>query len=514
MGWLLRVNRQLGTDDTLVTAARFAAELRSSGAGPASPARVSQWETGAARVGHATVRRYERLLGLPVNRLAAMADLLPGGPASGVALERADDAASLDRAGRLLERALSGAPMDGPAWDDLTAFLAGRPDVLLYPRDAWERLTHRLLSEMVVADGLPWVQRNSALGRLLRHRSGARPTIAACASFAADPAHQVFIEPLAGLHVTRHPDASRLVFAQIARPSSGRALCGALLAAVRKVERSHLTPPDLTVLLRLVCDVAADPRVPDEVHHLIPVLLAHLSPAADGPALARLRRLAGAHAVGRNVLGRGRTHASGTTDAVVSRVALRAAARAVREPPDPDPVLPVLVDEMLFDADPVTRLNAGFLIAATPYREPVAAAVVEEIPDAVRGDGPRAVALLAALGALAACPDRVLLERLVLAPGVRPAVNEAAARALALVPGRSDVTFWTAALHRHRTDWQRSGSTTTLTTLRRLVQALGVADERSILAGLGRDCDMPAAIRTTAAWWLSVDATTRESAAA
>jgi hypothetical protein len=516
MGWLLRVNRQLGTDETLVTAARFAAELRSSGSGPASPARISQWETGAARVGHATVRRYERLLGLPVNRLAAMAELLPGGASSGVALERTEDPADpavLERAGRLLDRALSGTAMDGPAWDDLTACLAGRPDVLLYPRDAWELLTHRLLSEMVVADGLPWVQRNTALGRLLRHRSGARPTIAACASFAADPAHQVFVEPLAGLHVTTHPDASRLVLAQIARPSSGRALCGALLAAVRKVERRHLPPPELAVLLRLVCEVASDPQVPDEVHHLVPVLLARL-PGAHGPAVARLRLLAGADAVGRNVLGSGRTHPSGTTGAVVNRVALRAAARAVREPLDPDPMLPVLVDEMLFDADPVTRLNAGFLIAATPYREPVAAAVVEEIPDAVRADGPRAVALLTSLGALAACPDRAVLERLVLAPGVRPAVNEAAARALGLVPGRSNAAFWTAALHRHLTDWQRTGSTTTLTTLRRLVQALGVADERAILAGLSRDPDVPAAIRSTAAWWLTVDATTRTSAAA
>jgi hypothetical protein len=171
------------------------------------------------------------------------------------------------------------------------------------------------------------------------------------------------------------------------------------------------------------------------------------------------------------------------------------------------------VEEMVFDPDPVTRLNAGFLIAATPYRAPVAHAVAGELPDALRGDDARAVALLAAVGALGICPDRGILERLVLAPSVVPAVNEAAARALGLVPGRSAETFWRAALHRHLTAWQRTGSTTTLTTLRRLVQALGVSGQRRILAEVGQDPEVPAAIRTAAAWWLGVDPATRASAA-
>src|SRR5215212_7092098 len=139
MGWLLRVNRMLGPDPNLATAARFAAALRASGDGPASPARVSQWETGVARVGRRTVRRYETLLGLPTDRLAAIAETLPG----------VDDpacSAGHERTGLLLERALGGAALSGPTWDELTGSLAGRPDVLIYPRDGWERLTLRLLA--------------------------------------------------------------------------------------------------------------------------------------------------------------------------------------------------------------------------------------------------------------------------------------------------------------------------------------------------------------------------------
>jgi hypothetical protein len=97
---------------------------------------------------------------------------------------------------------------------------------------------------------------------------------------------------------------------------------------------------------------------------------------------------------------------------------------------------------------------------------------------------------------------------------VRPAVNEAAARALGLVPGRSPEAFWRAALHRHLTAWRRTGSSTTLTTLRRVVQALGVAGELWILAEVGQDPEVPATIRAAATWWLGVNDTTRASAAA
>jgi hypothetical protein len=506
MGWLLRVNRALGPDRSLAVAARFAAALRACGDGPASPARVSQWETGAARVSRCTVRRYERLLGLPEDRLVAVAETLPG-----TVLDPAD---RTERTLVLLDRALGGASMSGSGWDDLTAALSTRPDVLFHPRDGWERLTHRLLAEMVVADGSPWLQRNTALTRLLRHPGGGPGTIAACAAFAADPAHQVFMEPLAALHVTAHPDAYRLVRAQLDHPSSGRALCGALVAAIHKVERHQLAPAQVAGLVRSAAELVTDTGVPDEVRHLVPVLLGRLPLGAGGPALTRLRRLAGADTVGRNVLDSGRTHATGTTAAVVSRVALHAAARVGHELPEPDRLLPVLVEEMLFDPDPVTRLGAGFLIAATPYRAPVSAAVAAEIPDALRDDDARAAVLLAALGALGTCPDRTLLERLVLAPAVRPAVNEAAARALALVPGRSPEAFWLLALHRHLAAWRCTGSATTLTTVRRLVQALGVAGERRILAALGQDPEVPAAVRAAIRWWLAVDATTRVSAAA
>ena len=194
-----------------------------------SPAQISRWETGATRVDYRTVRRYEQVLDLPAHGLVAMADLAGG--RGGPRLDRRldpDDPEFHRRSGQLLDRALTGGPMDGAAWDDLTAHLAALPAVYLHPPDAWADLAHRLLSEMIVADGLSWAQREAALGRLLRHPSSGASTIAACAGFATDPAHQVFAEPLSDLHVSDHPDAVRLMLAQVGNPSSNRALYGAL----------------------------------------------------------------------------------------------------------------------------------------------------------------------------------------------------------------------------------------------------------------------------------------------
>jgi hypothetical protein len=519
MGWLLRVNRLLGADESLVTATQFAAALRfRAGSGPASPAQVSRWETGAVRVDYRTVRQYERLLELPVNSLVAMADRTgrrrTGGPGRESLDRRLDpDEPAFHRySGQLLERALSGGLMDGPAWDDLTVRFAALPAVFLHPPGAWEELAHRLLSEMVVADGLAWSQRDSALGRLLRHPSSGAMTIAACAAFAADPAHQIFAEPLSDLHVTDHPDAYRLVLAQLCDPSSSRALYGALVAAIRKVDRLRLSPEDLATVLGAVHEVVADPRAPDEVRQLVPVLLRRLPAAAPGQVVRELHRVVAADPVGRLVLGSGRTEVSDAARVVVARVVASATSRLRRDLPGADTVLPELLDELLFSPDPGDRLHAGFLIAATPYRETVSAALTEEVVPALRGDGGHLVAVLAALGALGHGTDRGLLEHLVLAPAVNPAVNEAAARAIGLVPGRSGAGFWAAALRRHLAVWQETHAPTSLTTLRRLVQALGTAEERALLTAVGADQDIPSAVRTAAGWWLTLARDVRLSA--
>src|SRR5205814_1247336 len=243
-----------------------------------------------------------------------------------------------------------------------------------------------------------WAQREAALGRLLRHPSSGASTIAACAGFAADPAHQVFAEPLSDLHVSDHPDAVRLMLAQVGNPSSNRALYGALVAAIRRVDRHRLAPDDLAALLRAVRE-ALHPGVPDEIRHLLPVLLRRLPATVSGPVVGELRRVAAADPVGRLVLGSGRTEATGAAGVVVTRVAAGATGRLSRELPGPDGVLLALLDELLFSPDPGDRLHAGFLIAATPYRETVAAALTGELRGALRGDGTHAVALLAALGA-------------------------------------------------------------------------------------------------------------------
>jgi hypothetical protein len=273
-----------------------------------------------------------------------------------------------------------------------------------------------------------------------------------------------------------------------------------------------LAPVEVAALLRRTRDMATDPQVSDEARQLVPVLLSRLPGKVSGPVTSGLRR-AGGEPIGGHPLGVRRTQPTAVADVVVARLAAAATGRLTRDLPAADPMLSVLLDEMLFSADPGTRLDAGLLIAATPYRRPVATALADELSAAVCRDAVQVVTLLTAVGALGWCPNRTVIERLVLEPSVSPAVNEAAARALGLLTGRSADAFWTVAVQRHLTAWRRSGSTTSLTTLRRLVQALGVADERRQLTRLSRDPAVPPPIRTTAGWWLTVDAATRSSAA-
>ena len=86
-------------------------------------------------------------------------------------------------------------------------------------------------------------------------------------------------------------------------------------------------------------------------------------------------------------------------------------------------------------------------------------------------------------------------------------------RTIALVPGRSGAAFWAAALPRHLAAWRETGSPTSLTTVRRLVQALGAAEERALLAGVAADPEVPADVQAAARWWLGLAGPIRASAA-
>jgi hypothetical protein len=514
VAWLLRVNRLLGPNLEWTRTATFAAAFR-GGCYPkgVSESTVSRWETGSGRVTFLALRRYEELLGLVPGLLVSTADtiyryvkptadgpptLSRGGPAE-------PGTPSHTRLETLLERALSSEEMSGWAWDELTSQLSVLPSIIIVPGRAWTDLAGRLLEEMIVADGLAWMQRFEAMNRLLGHPVGRQGAVAACVSHVADPTNEVFVEPVSVLDASSHPDASRNVLNQLNNPTNERARYGALLACVRKVRFGHFAPDQLGVLVPVVTQMLADPESRADAGALGVELVRRLPPGLRAGADAGLRRALGNDRTLLEVMMFGRLAPSAPSRMVVARIVRGVAGELARESPGfSDDVLPTLLDEVLYDPVLDVRLYAAVLIDASPYREAVATAFATELsrPQVV-SDATLAGSLLSGLRVFGQAPQRVLVERLVLAAGIPPEVSTAAVDSLGHIGGTSSDQFWTTAIALHSRAWRRHRTRSSATALTGLVYALGMARNLRLLARIRDDEEVPGPVRTSARWWLN-----------
>jgi hypothetical protein len=206
----------------------------------------------------------------------------------------------------------------------------------------------------------------------------------------------------------------------------------------------------------------------------------------------------------RDVHAAGRLATPASAATLVDRVTLGAQAVLGPNPPAfTDDLLPTLIDEMLFDPVSDNRLYASLLIYATPYRQPVAAAVAAELakPQVV-GDVTLAGSMLSVLRVLGGPPQRPLIERLVLATGLPAAVPAAAARHIGHVGGSSVDAFWLTAIAMHGRRWRRHREKHSAAALHGLVYALGMARNNRLLTRIRDDQEAPPPVRDAARWWL------------
>ncbi|MEU6852842.1 XRE family transcriptional regulator [Actinacidiphila alni] len=494
IAWLLRVNRIYARDPRWAKGAVFAGAFSGgSWTGEVSTSTISRWETGATRAGRPAVRRYEQLLGLPPGRLTATADNLhryamPSAGAVPLLARPAGDPGAAERqVDVLLDRALDDTPVTGGEWDELTVLLTTHPQLRLRSRD-WTALAERLLTESLVSDGLAWQQRHEALHRLLGHPTGQVAAVSACIAWAADAGNQVFLETVCLLDASAHRDAAVGVLAQLAAPTNDSAFLGALLACVRKVHLGHFDGTQAAVLRRLVRQVAhdADRQRADE-RELAVVLLRMLDGGA--PSLPDLTTVPGFDLAAR------------VTDSALSVIA--------REIPRfDDPVLPVLVREVLLHPVSDVRLYSALTIRATPYREPVSGALSRELSRvAVARDVRLAERLLEALRVIGGSSERPLVQRLALAPALPEAVVQAATSALAHMGGASPRSFWENVLAlrpgagRPRGAGGRAAGAA--------VYGLGIIGETGLLRRVAAEPRIPSATRAAASWWLRLPARAR-----
>lgn len=505
------MNRLFGPDDSLAVGAAFARAFRGADGRPVAASQITRWELGQQRAGHHVLVRYEQLLGLERNHLVGITDTVyredrqdwrPGRPV----LARVVDATSADARQRLadqLDRALSNAPMSGADWDELTTYLLAAPDVFLYPARSWNALVERLLGEMIISDGVGWLQRIEAVNRMISHPQAQVPMIAACAALIADRTNQVFIDPLAVLEISPHPESARQLLAQIADPTNERAHLGAWAAAAEKIGRGHFTEADLVTLCRLAGAVLDA----DQQHAGVRVAAAELLRQVGGSVPVAIRSVLTRATVNdpiiKHVVASGRTEARVIAQNAVAGLLATATSHMPWDAFDRDLMLARTVDEMLFHPQVSRRVLAGFLIAATPYRGVVAAAIVDELRRRAVLENPSfAGALLAASTFLRAEGARPLIERLILAPGLPPGVAEAAAWALAHARGTSDDRFWRIALDRHARPPEHLAASAE-TVLRGLVYGIGVARNTGRLRRCVEDPGLPAVARVAAGWWLN-----------
>jgi hypothetical protein len=484
---------------------------------PVSASQISRWETAAGRAGFHVLRRYEEVLGLPAHRLVAVADWVyrkasdtAGPPALGRGLDPASPSVH-DRTGELLDQALSADLMTGTDWDELTSHLAVLPAAFLHPRTAWTDLGERLLTELLISNADAWLLRAEALDRLIAHPRAGPPIVAACAALASDPANQIVIEPLTILDLTANPDANRHVLRQLAHPVSDRSLRGALLAVIEKLPRRHFRGGQVSGLATIAMELVTAAEPGSEIRNLAAKLLHELPPDLLGAAYDRLR--GGADPTTWAILTHGRTAVADPADRVINRIGAVCTVTANQPDAGADPMLSRMLAAMVFSPNQNERLLAGLVIAATPYRQPVGAALTSELTAAAARAVPLTTAILGAIPLVGRPVDRPIVERFASAAGLPPPISDTATWSLGHVPGRSERRFWLTALAAHARAWQVTRNPAALSALSGLTYSLGIGRNDDLLTAIRADTRLPAAIRAAAGWWLNIPTRIHASAA-
>jgi hypothetical protein len=503
IGWLLRVNRLYGRDETAGVAADFARRLGGTSFGRAvNQSTVTRWEKGERPIPHQGLLGYEEVLDLPGRCLAAVAEAArsiegappprrPGGPGEDQALRQVEV---------LVDRAAGGDVMSGGDWTDLTGDLLAMPQVVLVPHRTWTALAERLLSEMIIAESTGWLQRNEALNNLIRQRDGAPAVVRAVTDLTNDRTNQVFVDPLTLLESVAHPEATGHLLRQLARPTNEHALRGAWCSVAEKIRRGHFTPPELEALSRRAAEVLADDAPHPSCRVAAAELLRQYEPGLP-PGVVRVLQRAAAHdAVTRHVLRDGRMESAGAAATVVQRLARGAVGGLPRRVLDEDPTFPQLIEEMLFHPQISRRLLAAQFVEASPYREPLAAALLAELRGRRIASSPVSLvcAVLAALSTLGGQAARRVVQEIVLAPGLPSSVTEAAAWSLGHMRGDSPESFWLDALDARLGGPAKPASSTA----RGLVYGVGVSRNTAVLRQVSANSSHDPAVRDAARWWL------------
>jgi hypothetical protein len=287
------------------------------------------------------------------------------------------------------------------------------------------------------------------------------------------------------------------VVRHIADPATARTFYGALLTSAKKLQYGHFNVTQANTLLPILVELL---RGGDEEVGLA-TRLTQMLPVAIRPRLPqRLRALVAD------------VHDEGVSDA--TKTMCDTVRAEVDLQPQADPLLPVLVHEMLHDPVFDVRLCAMFLVYATPYRAPVARALAADLVACQRrrGDQQRMLRLLESLRVLGGPDERKLVEHLLLNHDTSASTRDMAAYALGHIGGTSTDGFYRAVLDDYTNRWTTSHNTHDVSILDRLVYAVGITGRDHILRDVVIDPRIPAPVRAASTWWFTLPDHVRQSA--
>jgi hypothetical protein len=496
LAWLLRSHRLLAADPELRRVGRFVDVFRGgSWDRPVDATRVSKWETTTTAPDHAAVRRYEEVLGLPENHLVAFADVLlrytvPELRAAPLLVRPPLELGPRVQA-RLAATVLAAhedAVIDGPAWDELTHFLAVTPGAVLLRPDSASVVAERLLQEMIVADGQAWQQRFEAFCRLLAHPTMGSAAIDACVQLGSDPSNQVFIETWGALDAAPDPSAGRHLVRQLQHPLNDRAFHGALLGCLRTSEQGRFSEQDTRSLLALLRPLVADPGARTADRYAARAVLRRLDPLGLRPVVARPP-----------------TAGMVAAQAVLARVdaALRAVDREERfgAVPFEDEMLPRVVQAALAAEVDDERLYLAMAVGASPYREVVAEVLEAQVQELHRlGLHTLLERVVSALRVIGGPAQSGVLVALAGDEAVPTDVRSAAAFSLGHVGAGADGGLLTL-LDSQTSSWRARRDDASQEVLTGVVYSLGVARRLPVLREW-QEHQIPDPLRRSVRWWL------------
>ncbi|MEV4053324.1 helix-turn-helix transcriptional regulator [Amycolatopsis sp. NPDC049688] len=460
--WLLKMWRLYGHDDIL-TIRQMAAAVRTP---PVDNATVSRWENSRATVPVSALRRYERLFGLPPGELVAVVTAL--------GRDRPVGRRTAPPGAELLGKCLDRAPVSAAEWADLTVSLTQPRRRLARP--VWDTLVHRLLTEMCLSVGWRYLLRLSALQRVHRHPEGGAALVAATEEFVTEPACQLIIDQIALLAANPTPAASRRLFRLLCEPRNDAEQLGALFAWAARPPRA----PDMVrrleaVVRELRAGASTAPPVREAASDVVAALFRH-RPSRPGARSAPL--------------GKAGEAAFGALHGALTRAQIRHH--------DDDVLGPRILRQALASTDSDLRILTVNVLHASPFRGILADTVASLLSSGrTRTGSPIHRVLVDLQGSLGEARHRPVVENLVR----RDTARDAAAVALAHLPGRTDLRLW-----HHVLTAQPTGARTQ----RAVLYAVGMKGDRDGLRLLRAHAPL---VRARANWWLRLPAEASAGAA-